>query len=242
MPADSFLPERLARAKAHLRARIDPSSSDTPGQRRTKGLSRARSPVLWPLSFPPASARAFRLLPCVLQILETSGLLGPYIREARNVARMNAPLLKNQDWENLARQAKFQPGMMAALCSVSLRQLQRFFAEVFQQTPREWARERRCRIARQLVSEGWFNRAVAEELGYGNESHLCHEFKRFYGVPPQAFAPLYGGNQAAGLASHETPALRLPTPLRQSSDAVSIHPSQVTPSRLNKNVAFKQSQ
>ncbi len=71
------------------------------------------------------------------------------------------------------------------------------------------------------------------------ESHLWHEFKRFFGVPPQTFAPHHGGNHTAGLASRETPARRLPAP-RQSSVAVTIHPSQVTQSRLDKKVAFRQ--
>jgi AraC-like DNA-binding protein len=154
---------------------------------------------------------------------------------------MNGRLFKIQDWEKLARQAKFQPGVMAALCPVSLRQLQRFFAEVFDQTPREWARKLRCRMARQLVSEGWSNRAVAEELGFGNESHLCHEFKRFYNVPPQAFAPLYDANHSAGIAFPKTPALKLPAALHQSPVAASVDDSQGTRSHaLFKHVAFRQ--
>jgi AraC-like DNA-binding protein len=154
---------------------------------------------------------------------------------------MNGRLFKIQDWEKLASQAKFQPEVMAALCPVSLRQLERFFAEVYNQTPGEWARELRCRMARQLVSEGWANRAVAAELGFGNESHLCHEFKRFYGVSPQAFAPLYGANHLAGVASHETPARKLPATSRQLPVAVPIHTSQATPSHvLSNHVAFRQ--
>src|SRR5208282_5839979 len=150
---------------------------------------------------------------------------------------MNGRLFKIQDWEKLARQAKFQPGVMAALCPVSLRQLQRFFAEVFDQTPREWARKLRCRIARQLVSEGWSNRAVAEELGLGNESHLCHEFKRFYGVPPQTLAPLYGASRTIGTAPPGTPGLKPPTTASQSPVAVSIHSSQVASSYAHRAVS-----
>jgi len=113
---------------------------------------------------------------------------------------MSARLLKIQDWEKLAREAAFQPAVMAALCPVSLRQMQRFFIEQFEKTPREWARELRCRLARQLISEGWSSKAVALELHFASESHFCHEFKRVYGVCPQTFAPLYGAKDTSRTA------------------------------------------
>lgn len=104
---------------------------------------------------------------------------------------MSGRLLKIQQWEELAQNAEFQPAAMAALCPVSLRQMERFFAKQFHKTPGEWARELRCRLARHLISEGWSNRAVAEELHFGSESHFCHEFKRVYGVSPQTFGPVF---------------------------------------------------
>jgi transcriptional regulator GlxA family with amidase domain len=139
---------------------------------------------------------------------------------------MNGRLFKIQQWEALARQAKFQPAVMAALCPISLRQLQRFFADVFDQTPGKWARALRCRIARQLVSEGWSNRAVAEELGFGNESHLCHEFKRFCGVPPQTFAPLFRAHHALDVVPRKSVALAPSVPDHQSPVAVTLHSSK----------------
>ncbi|HTL56803.1 MAG TPA: helix-turn-helix transcriptional regulator [Candidatus Limnocylindrales bacterium] len=105
---------------------------------------------------------------------------------------MKACLSRIENWEFLARQAQFQPATMAALCPVSLRHLQRFFTDHFSQTPGIWSRQLRCRIARQLITEGWSNKAVAAELGFSNESHLCHEFRRFYGGPPRSFGPRFG--------------------------------------------------
>jgi transcriptional regulator GlxA family with amidase domain len=104
---------------------------------------------------------------------------------------MSERLLRVEDWETLARAACFQPTAMSALCAVSLRQMQRFFARHFNATPSSWSRQLRCRLARELVAEGWSNKAVAATLGFGNESHLCHEFKKFYGAPPQTFAPTF---------------------------------------------------
>jgi hypothetical protein len=50
-----------------------------------------------------------------------------------------------------------------------------------------------------LITEGWSNKAVVAELCFANESHLCHEFKRFYAVSPQTFAPLYGTIQGVAI-------------------------------------------
>jgi len=97
---------------------------------------------------------------------------------------MSARLLRIQNWEKVALAGKFQPEAMAALCLISLRTLERFFASDFKTTPVDWARRLRCRMARQLIEEGWKNTAVVRELFFGNESHLCHEFHRFYGVSP----------------------------------------------------------
>lgn len=98
---------------------------------------------------------------------------------------MSQQLSKVKSWELLAQQAHFRPVVMATLCSVSLRQLERFFAQTFQMTPKHWTRELRCSLARQLLAEGWSNKAVAIELAFSNPSHLCHEFKKLYGLQPR---------------------------------------------------------
>jgi AraC-like DNA-binding protein len=94
-----------------------------------------------------------------------------------------------QDWEKLARDAKFQPALMADRCAISLRQMQRFFVSNFAKTPGQWMRELRCRLALNLISEGWSTKAVSLELNFAHGSHFCREFKRVYGNSPQTFAP-----------------------------------------------------
>ena len=105
---------------------------------------------------------------------------------------MSRCLLQIRDWERLAKEAHFQPQVMAALCPISLRQLERFFKQDLHKTPRQWVRDLRCRLALKLVSEGWSNKAVAAELHYWDESHFCREFKRMCGASPQTFGPVYG--------------------------------------------------
>ncbi len=107
-------------------------------------------------------------------------------------ADMGERLAMIRDWEKLARQARFQPSEMAALCPISVRQLERFFAERFNTTPGQWARALRCRLACELITQGWSTKAVASELRFVDASHLCRDFRKIYGVPPQYFAPRYG--------------------------------------------------
>ena len=100
---------------------------------------------------------------------------------------MGSRLERIQDWEKIAQQAHFCPEEMAVLCKRSLRQLERFFAVRFKKSPGKWARDLRCRLARELILMGYSNKAVVAELHFGNASHFCHEFKRLYGVPPLSF-------------------------------------------------------
>jgi AraC-like DNA-binding protein len=109
---------------------------------------------------------------------------------------MSARLLRIPDWEKLAKEAKFKPSTMAALCPVSLRHMQRFFENEFKKTPRQWARELRCGIALRLIREGWSNKAIVAELHFADESHFCHEFKRVFGFSPQSCATVYGSSNS----------------------------------------------
>lgn len=105
---------------------------------------------------------------------------------------MSARLQRITNWERLAEEARYRPGIMAAKCPIGLRQLERFFAKEFKKSPKAWTKELQMRSARRLLSLGFSNKAVAEQLGFGNESQLCHDFKKHFGRTPQAFAPLYG--------------------------------------------------
>jgi AraC-like DNA-binding protein len=138
------------------------------------------------------------------------------------------------NWEKLARNANFQPTVMAALCPISLRQLERHFKSEFGKTPGQWTRELKCQLARQLISQGWSNKAVAVELGFGNEAHLCHEFKRVFGVSPQTFGPLYGTRPGSPAARHGSPISVTP----RASDSSQTNGERKL--RVARDVAFRQ--
>ena len=102
---------------------------------------------------------------------------------------MSSRLLKVADWEKVAAHASFKPETMASVCSVTLRQLERFFKLQFGQSPSAWSRELRCRLAVTLISTGYSTKATAKELGFASPSHFCHAFKTVYMISPQSFAP-----------------------------------------------------
>lgn len=106
---------------------------------------------------------------------------------------MKCRTLSVEQWERMAIAAHFQPVRLAALSALSLRQVERHFIRRFQRTPEDWMRELRCRLACELIAEGWSNKAVTLELNFANESHLCHEFAHFYGDTPQAHSAPSGG-------------------------------------------------
>ena len=105
---------------------------------------------------------------------------------------MSGMVVRTQDWEKMAREAEFKPSKMATLCSMSERHLQRIFKKHLQRTPSQWLRELQCRLAKQLISQGYSSKAAAAELNFATDAHFCREFKKVFGTPPQTFAPAHG--------------------------------------------------
>ena len=120
---------------------------------------------------------------------------------------MSAAVHRERDWQQVAKQAEFKPAGMAVLCSISERQLQRLFKKRFHCTPRRWLRDLQCRLAKELIAQGYSTKAAAAELGFATEAHFCREFKKVFGASPQSFAPnqigLFSESGLAALRSDE---------------------------------------
>ncbi len=54
-------------------------------------------------------------------------------------------------------------------------------------------------MALRLVAEDWFKKAIAAELGFAEESHFCHAYKKFYGASPRATVSVYPNRRMSRL-------------------------------------------
>src|ERR1700722_1529412 len=91
------------------------------------------------------------------------------------------------EWERLAAQAGFRVTLLAKLCSMSTRQLERHFVAQVNTSPHRWMRELQCRLAKELIGRGEPQKSVASDLSFRSASHLCREFKKVYGAPPHSY-------------------------------------------------------
>src|SRR6476660_6370618 len=97
---------------------------------------------------------------------------GSIAHNAEGRIDMNGLLSSVGNWQVVAHRAKFRPASMAALCSISLRQLERHCASQFHTTPRSWTQHLRLCVAKELISQGLSNKAVVAELGFTDNAHL----------------------------------------------------------------------
>jgi AraC-like DNA-binding protein len=74
---------------------------------------------------------------------------------------------------------------LAQMCCKSRRQFERHFLEVAGLSPKLFLEIVRFRRACALLARSSLPLAqIAADLGYSDQSHLSHEFSRFYGLPP----------------------------------------------------------
>ena len=100
---------------------------------------------------------------------------------------MSGHLERVQDWVSLAQTARYRVEDLAALCSVSRRQLERQFAKRLGTPPHAWLNDLRLGRACELLLHGYYVKAAALEVGFRDASHFCRAFKLRYGVTPRAF-------------------------------------------------------
>jgi len=91
------------------------------------------------------------------------------------------------DWCVLAAQARYHPKLLAELCGVSLRELERFFRTELERSPRNWLEVERLRQAARMLSEGRPQKDIAAALAFSHPSHFIRRFTESYGCAPGAW-------------------------------------------------------
>jgi transcriptional regulator GlxA family with amidase domain len=94
---------------------------------------------------------------------------------------MNIKLLTEQNWLALAQQANWSVTKLAALCSVSVRTLERNFQQIYGKPPKSWLIEQRIRNATEFLRDGSSVKETAAIMGYRHASTFTREFKKSFG-------------------------------------------------------------
>jgi AraC-like DNA-binding protein len=82
----------------------------------------------------------------------------------------------------LARECRFNASELCLRLGVSERHIRRIFEDGIGIGPKEWLRQERMVVARNLLREGLLIKNVASQLGFANYKNLNREFLAFYGV------------------------------------------------------------
>lgn len=87
----------------------------------------------------------------------------------------------------LARESRFNATELCTRLGVSERHLRRLFEDGIGIGAKEWLRQERMVVARNLLREGSPIKEVAAHLGFANYKNLNREFLAFYGITPSDY-------------------------------------------------------
>ena len=87
----------------------------------------------------------------------------------------------------IARESRFNATELCTRLGVSERHLRRLFEEGLGIGAKEWLRQERMVVARNLLREGTPIKEVATLLGFANYKNLNREFLAFYDISPSDY-------------------------------------------------------
>lgn len=87
----------------------------------------------------------------------------------------------------IARESRFNATELCTRLGVSERHLRRLFEDGLGIGAKEWLRQERMVVARNLLREGTPIKEVATQLGFANYKNLNREFLAFYNVTPSDY-------------------------------------------------------
>ena len=101
--------------------------------------------------------------------------------------RVMGMAITREGYEQLAEVADYKVCKMAALCGLSIRQLQRDFRRYQGCSPQMWLSERRMRVAQDRLLAGEPVKVVALDLGFKHVPNFCEWFKSVNGITAKEF-------------------------------------------------------
>jgi AraC-like DNA-binding protein len=105
-----------------------------------------------------------------------------------------------QDWAKLAELAAYDCSKLAKLCMVSQTHLRRYFCSRFHKPPQKLLTELRLWNAAHILRSSHSSvKDIARELGFADESQLCHQFKAYFGCTPDKYALVCLGSNGSPL-------------------------------------------
>jgi AraC-like DNA-binding protein len=96
-------------------------------------------------------------------------------------------LLTREMLERISEKTDYDTTKLAIECKLSVRQLQRLFQTSLGCSPQKWLNDLRIFRAQERLLLGQPVKQIAHEMGYGDPSYFCHQFKRLCGVTPSEF-------------------------------------------------------
>jgi AraC family transcriptional regulator len=92
-----------------------------------------------------------------------------------------------EQWTQMAATSRYDAKMLARLCNLSVRQLERDFRRELDRPPQDWLNGRRIEAAKSSLLAGEPVKKVAFDLGYKQASHFCRQFKKSSTLTPSQF-------------------------------------------------------
>jgi AraC-like DNA-binding protein len=102
--------------------------------------------------------------------------------------------------KELGRTAKYEVALLAGLCGVCERTLQRYMAVDYGETPSSWLQWLQISDSILLLCKGMKIKEVAADLHFENATHFARAFRRHIGFSPSQFYRLWIRNGRENLA------------------------------------------
>jgi transcriptional regulator GlxA family with amidase domain len=113
-----------------------------------------------------------------------------YVLHIKHLIIMATKLKETTDWTDLARKASYSTAALAALCGISVRQLERRFDREIGESPEQWINMLRANDAMKLLQDGGMVKEVAAILGFENPESFTRDFTKIFDISPSSVRPI----------------------------------------------------